>query len=253
MANRKIKTKTAKQIRRQVKKSLKSVRSSAIEEAVHHLRTGLRRCEALASGPLPKPAKKLRRQAGRVRDCDVLLKLLNDLELATLDRASSEKLKTAIEERRARFAATLVSMAGKVRVSKLKKWSGEHVAQPVHGMEKVLSDFHRIIEAPDYANLGQHNLHDFRLDIKPLRYRAEMFKGVQADGIARRLNAIQSAIGDWHDLMLLSDFAEQVFAGSDNAVFKKIRSEVESSYDDCLHATLRQKKALSEIRLRSAK
>ena len=247
------KIKKARKIRRKAREALKAVRCSADKDAVHDLRTGLRRCEALSSQPLPKPVKKLRKQAGRVRDCDVLLKLLDDLELKKTDSAAASKLENTIGGQRDKYCCELVRLAGKVGLSKLKKWSSKHVTQPGRGMDGLLSDFHRTIEDSDYANLGEHNLHDFRLEIKPLRYRAEMFKGIEAESIARRLNAIQSAIGDWHDLVLLADLAEQVLGGGENPALNKIRGEVERSYRDCLHTALRQKKALSQIKLRSTK
>lgn len=233
------------------------MRCSAKPDTVHDLRTGLRRCEALSSQPLPKPVKKLRKQAGRVRDCDVLLRLLDDLDLGKADSPANadglNKLRNAISKQRENYACELVSMAAEVSLAKLKKWSRKHVINPDRGIDGVLSDFHQIVEGSDYSNLGEHNLHDFRLEIKPLRYRAETVEQPQAESIARRLNAIQSAIGDWHDLVLLADFAEQVLGGDDSVTVNIIRSEVENSYRDCLHLALQQKKALSRTKLRLAK
>lgn len=240
---------SAKEIRRKVKKSLRSVRSSADQNAVHDVRTGLRRFEALSSVPLPKQIKRLRKQAGRVRDYDILRKLLDDLELAKVDLNATLKLQQVLDEQRHKQACVLTACAEKVRISKLKKWSSKHVTNPgpKQGLKDVLFGFQRIVEDPDYTNLGRHNLHDFRLEVKPFRYRAEMLDGQPANSIARRLDALQSAIGAWHDLILLADFAEQVMGGEEGAAWQKIQQEAAASYRDCIHEVLRQKKELARI------
>jgi CHAD domain-containing protein len=247
--------KSAKEIRRKVKKSLRSVRSSADEDAVHDLRTGLRRFEALSSVPLPKKIKKLRKQAGRVRDYDVLRKLLDDLELANVDGNATLKLQQVLDEQRRQQARILTALADEVRVSKLKRWSSKHVDDPgpKQGLKDVLFGFQQVVEDPDYANLGRHNLHNFRLDVKPLRYRAEMLDGQSAHSLARRLDALQSLIGDWHDRILLADFAEQILGGDEGAVWQKVEQETDASYHDCIYEVLRQKKELARISPRLVK
>lgn len=227
-----------------MRKALRRVRQDPDVENVHNLRTGLRRFEALSQQALPKRVRRLRKQAGRVRDYDVLLKLVDDLGLTGEYAESAERLKEDLSKRRQRETRELLLLAQRVRPAKLKRWSKKRVQQLDSNLDGVVSEFKNMATDPDYENLGQHNLHDFRLQVKPLRYRAEMLDDPQAESLAKHFNDIQDVIGGWHDVMLLSDLAEQVLGGRDGNAMQRIRQEMDNRYTASLEQALRVRREI---------
>lgn len=214
-------------------------------EAVHRLRTSLRRLEAVADAGLPQRFRAIRKQAGRVRDLDVLGGLVERLDLKKLGAADAERLLEHIRAQREKQALKLALAVHDADRSRLRRWERKHAGGQAMGEKRLFREFARISGDKDFDNLGVHNLHDFRLRIKPLRYRAEDPKDEdRLKPLRNLLKEMQSSIGDWHDLMLLKDAAEQALRSEGNAVVEKVRTELQRSYGECIEKVLRLKRTL---------
>jgi CHAD domain-containing protein len=216
-------------------------------EAVHRLRTGSRRLQAMLeatlreAGPaaqaLERPArlwlrelKQVRRTAGPVRDLDVQRKLLETWigkQMPTQDTAPGSEASPLAEIKQAEV---------------LDAWLKNERKRLAHGMQKLIRKrqqglaegqgavFTAITRAPlgrpravrtaDAVALEEfvraadampllhgENLHDFRKATKKARYVAEA--GTGGDSIvAKALKRIQDAIGEWHDWLCLGEEAQ---------------------------------------------
>src|SRR5947209_7809625 len=177
------------QIRRDALSALKHVqRSDAGEHVVHALRTGLRRFEALSSKPLPKKLERVRKRAGKVRDCDVLLRLAAGFSIGADARGAIEK---RLLKRRKKDVRKLMDSAARVSRSGSKKWAKKHLRAREDSLAVILRDAGAQISKSQYPDVGEESLHEFRLVIKPLRYRSEMLDGQDAEAMAAQFDAVQ--------------------------------------------------------------
>lgn len=202
-------------------------------KAVHELRSSTRRVEAqlellgMMQG-LPAyrtEAKKvlrrlttLRRRAGRVRDCDVHLKLLADKggEMRSLPEGTGdfsiekEKLGKKLAKQRARreqkLAATITRQLPKLArdteaLLKALKGADEREVSVTEMLRLIDRRFDRELRS---RKAGEEHLHDLRKAAKRARYQCEGLPGPQAAALARRLENLQDAGGSWHDLLDLT-------------------------------------------------
>lgn len=225
--------------------AFKGIEEGAGPEAVHLLRTSLRRLEAFSDAGLPNRFRTIRKQAGQVRDLDVLGSLVEKLELKKLGARNAERLSAHIRSKREEEALKLAVEVHDADLSRLRRWEGKHAVSKSMGEKRLFQEFAKISGDKDFENLGAHNLHDFRLRIKPLRYRAEDPKDEdQLKPLRNLLKEMQGCIGDWHDLMLLKDVAEQSLQSENTVIVKKVRAELQRSYDECIETVLRLKRTL---------
>ena len=202
-------------------------------KAVHELRSSTRRVEAqlellaMVKGlPRYKPEaakvhrrlEKLRRIAGKVRDCDVQDKLLKDedhtmssaVEAPSDIRSTQERLRKSIAKDRERNERKLIAAIGR-QLPKLARDTEEllsalkpakdlevHVDQLLGGVGKKMQSMLRSRER------GEEHLHDLRKAAKRARYQCETMPGPAAAAMARRLEELQDAGGAWHDLLDLA-------------------------------------------------
>ena len=213
-------------------------------DAVHRVRTGSRRLQAMLeamlreneSFALDHPArawlrqlKQIRRAAGPVRDLDVHRKLLENLVGKAAPPASDTN--------------TLHRHAESKQAEMLDDWLKSERKHLAHGMQKqirkrqhglterqaavlnaigsvsqesmrtgrsadavALEDFVRAVDAMPL--LDAENLHDFRKATKKARYVAE--SGAEKEpysSVAKALKRVQDAIGEWHDWQCLLEEA----------------------------------------------
>jgi CHAD domain-containing protein len=234
-----------KKIQKRVKKAMRAVRKRPEEEAVHNLRTGLRRCEALTRDKLPKRLRRLRKEAGRVRDLDVLRHLVIKLELPQQDANAADHLLEQLAVQRGLEVEKLEAAANKAKPAGVKRWINGHAQDPQDDLKGLERDVTDLFSDPAYTHLDENNLHAFRLRIKPVRYRAEMSADEAAQRTAERLNRLQSAIGDWHDLQMLIAFAERTLGPDGNAVVQCIRHASEKQFHVAMDEAARQRAAIA--------
>ncbi len=207
--------------------------ASSTAKAVHELRSSTRRVEAqlelLATvkglpphkpeaGKVHRRLEKLRRIAGKVRDCDVQDKLLKDedhaissaIEAPSDLRSTQEKLRRRIGKDRRRNERKLIAAIER-QLPKLARDTEELLTalKPAKDTEAPVDDLLATIELKMQQMLrsrerGEEHLHDLRKVAKRARYQCEAMPGPAAAAMARRLEDLQDAGGAWHDLLDLA-------------------------------------------------
>jgi CHAD domain-containing protein len=199
-------------------------------EKVHQFRTTLRRIEsavAMASLELSPKEKKLlaqlnrvRKLAGRLRDVDVQLQALSSL---SIDRGFDQKkqVQQALERKRKRRAEKMgdslqefsESLPKVVRLGKRVVDSNQSVgASEVDYYQLAMDQWSLAVakyELNSRRQIPPESLHDLRLDLKRVRYTAEMAGSNGNGNLIAQAKRIQDAIGEWRDWATLTETAER--------------------------------------------
>ncbi|MGE0405901.1 MAG: CHAD domain-containing protein, partial [Candidatus Korobacteraceae bacterium] len=95
--------------------------------------------------------------------------------------------------------------------------------------------------------LTEANLHDFRMDTKRARYRAEMAVPYpRAQTVVKRLKSIQDATGDWHDWLTLTTAAEKVLPESrPSPLLTALRAQTHARFLHALETIAQVQRALA--------
>jgi CHAD domain-containing protein len=240
-------------------------------EAVHRLRTGSRRLQAMVeatlrenpSMALQQPAqawlrqlKQVRRAAGAVRDLDVHRKLLEHWigkesptsEVAGVSPLSkeAEQLDTWLKDERKQCAQDMQKQIRKRQLGLAERQaafaaarSSAHLGSlraPRSADAVALEDFVRAADA--MPTLDAENLHDFRKLTKKARYVAESGGGGETYGsVAKALKRIQDAIGDWHDWLCLQEEAKAALGEDAAELSAFLEHEVECHFATAMKTT----------------
>jgi CHAD domain-containing protein len=243
-------------------------RADADGKAVHALRAGARRLEALlrkvmedhrgAEG-LHRESKdalkllgKIRKMAGEVRDLDVQRKLAEEIKEEMSARRAAAVREAVAEEyerldgylKRSRGRSADVLRDGLTKSELKVERALERIADEMKGLTADAPS--PLVTAREWTRrsglqvgeLNAANLHEYRKRTKAARYVAEL-QGTSptARRLAARLRGIQDVIGQWHDWELLAELAEDV-AGEDSLVVSALRKK----RDAALRAALRMAK-----------
>src|SRR5579864_3705895 len=228
------------------------------EKGVHRLRTTIRRVQGLVSFARPDLGKKqqkamdelqvLRKRAGKVRDLDIQIGLLGSIgnRSASADRRA---LQDALKKKRARQADRLTAALKKVETSKFlkrlervteKAVSGapDNSGEPLQAAQNELAEM-----AEEYSSrqvLKPARLHELRIKLKLLRYRAELAaESEEQKEFIKKVKGVQDSIGEWHDWEMLAASAEEQFADRINcALLIEIRSLLAARFSAATTATL---------------
>jgi CHAD domain-containing protein len=245
-------------------------------EAVHRMRTGSRRLQALLeatlreAGPaghaLEKPTrtwlrelKQVRRAAGAVRDLDVQRKLLADWigkqmpkqETTPVSEASppaeikqAEMLDAWLKSERKRLARGMQKEIKK-RQQALAEGQGTLftvLTRVPLGRPRALRPadavaLEEFVRATDAMPLLHgENLHDFRKATKKARYVAEA--GTEGDSsVAKALKRIQDAIGEWHDWLCLGEETQAALGQDAPELTAAFQGEIERHFAAALKTT----------------
>jgi CHAD domain-containing protein len=236
---------------------------SSSPEAVHGLRTGSRRLQAMleamlredAAASLQQPAKgwlrqlkQVRRTAGAVRDLDVHRKLLEHWvanENSPLEKQAGV-LDAWLKGRRKHLASDMQKKIGK-RQQELEQRQAAFltalVSVPLEGVggprsadAVALEQFVRAADA--MPSLDAENLHDFRKATKKARYVAESASaGQEYSSVAKALKRVQDAIGDWHDWVCLSQEAGAALSKGGTELTTSLGREVDRHFSAALRTT----------------
>jgi CHAD domain-containing protein len=246
-----------------------SCRVESAEKAVHTVRTGSRRLEALlrkmqedhrGAAGLHREAEKalkqldrIRRLAGSVRDLDVQRKLAEDVREEMSSRKSAavredvaaeyERLDGYLKRRRERGADALREGLTKreLKVERALERTAEEMKDLTANAPTALVTARRWTQrsAAKIGKLNEGNLHDFRKRTKAARYVAELQKeSLAAKRFARELRGVQDAIGEWHDWELLSQVTKDV-VGEDSLMVGALMKRRDASF----RAALRRARA----------
>jgi CHAD domain-containing protein len=245
-------------------------------DAVHRVRTGSRRLQAMleamlrenATFALDHPAraclrqlKQIRRAAGPVRDLDVHRKLLENLvgkaapgDDANPLQAQAEMLDDWLKSERKHLARGMQKQMRKRQhglegrqtavLHAIGSVSLETAGTGRSADAVALEDFVRAADAMPL--LDAENLHDFRKATKKARYVAESAteKGPYSS-VAKALKRIQDAIGDWHDWQCLCEEAETALGKDAPDLSAHLEHEVERHFKAAMKTTQTMRARLS--------
>ena len=230
--------------------------ASPTTKAVHNLRSSTRRVEAqlellatikglppykAAAKKVNRRLEKLRRVAGKVRDCDVQDKLLKDEDHAMSSaveapsdlKSAQDKLRKRVTRNRQRREGKLIATLEQ-QLPKLARDTEELLAavKPAKDLEVPVSDLlatiernmERMLRSPEH---GEEHLHDLRKAAKRARYQCESLPGPEAATRAMRLEELQDAGGAWHDLLDLATVCHKQFGAEHplSRVLEHLRDE----------------------------
>lgn len=199
---------------------------------VHRLRTTIRRIERLVEYARPdlggkqekvlKSLSALRKKAGKVRDLDVQLKLL-DAIANTSTRRDRQALTESLKRKRTRQARRVCAAIAKAQKSKL----GDHLerileraagapAWTVNPEAPLLQARQELAQLASESSVSASTkarvLHKIRIKIKKIRYLAELAeKSTGQESFLAELKTTQDALGEWHDWEELTLTAEEQF------------------------------------------
>lgn len=214
---------------RKLSRLLRANRAVPEPKSVHQLRTTVRRIETLASSlgkdetkaysKFDKILSEIFEKAGKVRDLDVQMDALNTISLPSVEQDKSI-LRSYLQRQRAKRQRKLASAVEKELAKRLPKRQRRAKAllldaakRPANGSAQRTIDLRKEI-MPFLDKLRANHfdtttLHEFRLDIKHVRYAAEA-SGERGAEIAKMLKPAQDAIGEWHDCLNLVETADKV-------------------------------------------
>ncbi len=224
-------------------------------DAVHRLRTGSRRLQAMLEATLrenpglalQEPAqawlrqlKRIRRAAGPVRDLDVHRKLLEDWIGKNPANPEEEKLDTWLKQERKRLAHNIQKQSRKKQeglaarqADFLAAFGRKPLKRKSRAADSVaLEAFMRAADSMPW--LDAENLHDFRKATKKARYIAE--SGPDEE-VAKALKRIQDAIGEWHDWLCLSQEAKSALGDGAPDLTRAFEHEVERHFAAAMKTT----------------
>jgi CHAD domain-containing protein len=242
----------SKSLARGLSKSVSKVAESVSEKGVHRLRTTIRRVETLVNYTEPSLNKKqekvlddlraLRKRAGKVRDLDIQIGLLASIgnRSASADkRALAETLKKKRTRQAGRLASEVKKLEGPKfsnRLARISEKSGVETDRPEEAggpLEEIKKDLATLsAEFSSQEILKPRRLHELRIKLKLLRYRAELARETaEQKELAAKLKSVQDAIGEWHDWEMLAESAEKQFGDRMNcALLVEIRSLFSAKY-----------------------
>ena len=222
------------------------VEDKAPPKNVHRVRTTIRRIESLVSYTNPDLDKKLertlekmadlRKLAGKVRDLDVQVGLLDTLANGSTVR-DRKSLAELLGKKRDRQAGRLISSIKKVQDSKFFARMGriaEESGAVPQGKNRPLAPLAearaQLAEmATDFSShqtIKLSRLHTARVNLKRIRYLAELAEeSAEQKNFIRELKSVQDAVGDWHDWQELANTAEKRFSDRVNcAMLREVRT-----------------------------
>jgi CHAD domain-containing protein len=251
-------------------------------DAVHRVRTGSRRLQAMLEAmlrenetfaldhparPWLRQLKQIRRAAGPVRDLDVHRKLLENLvgkaappdsDTKPLDKHAetkqAEMLDDWLKSERKHLARGMQKQIRKRQhglterqTAVLNAISSVPLESAVTGRSAdavALEDFVRAVDAMPL--LDAENLHDFRKATKKARYVAESATEKEPySSVAKALKRVQDAIGEWHDWLCLFEEASSALGKDAPDLSAHLEREVERHFAAAMKTTQTMRARLS--------
>jgi CHAD domain-containing protein len=248
---------------RKLRKLLKNTSKNPTPDEVHDLRTRSRRLEAILHALsldekrdaqcLLRAVAPIRKQAGKVRDMDVLTGFA--ATLAQNDKTPCVvQLLEHLETERTRFArklrATVRRKQKKARRG-LKRYSSV-IQRKMKGAKNGAAStwqHHAMADALElsaelavWPRLATNNLHAYRLEVKQLSYVLQLAED-PSEHFLKMLNVTKDAIGEWHDWSVLAGIAAKVLEDT-CSVRKKIDEIAKKKLGHALALSERMRAAL---------
>lgn len=199
-------------------------------DAVHDLRTALRRCRSIAEGfqvldgnsswkKMRKTGKTIFSALGDLRDTQVLLEWIERLN----DECPyvAERLRAHCLQQEATLKATALDVVGDFNARRWLQWARE-LEQRVQSLREPSAVFEllalerynsaRELQSRALRNRNKAALHQLRIGIKKFRYIVENFLPEHHEKWGKALKQLQDLLGDVHDLDVLVDTSRQIRA-----------------------------------------
>ena len=222
-----------------LRKDVPSALKEFDEDAIHDTRVATRRLKAAIDllepvlndehrKPVAKAGKKLRRRLGPMRDLDVMIDGLEPIKKLARHKQAAQWLQDRLNAARdeARAAAKKSSSPNRL-MARLGNWWGlrEDVIDAGSEASTLLTKSLHLqldqfaaqatwlaayMDNPD--GVEKRDPHQLRIAGKALRYTLEMAKRegfVLKNDVAKTFKKLQEALGDWHDLVVLTERALQ--------------------------------------------
>ncbi len=243
---------------RKFRKILKGFSQPPAPDDVHVLRTQARHLEAVvhalqlenqaAGSDLLKVLKPFRKQAGQVRDLDVLIGFSSSLEHEADDQ-SLVNLLEGLSARRKKAAQELSETvsAREQKTSKLLKRclklvedeTGSRDANARDGRQVSIKPMARALqlqaELAEWPPFTAKNIHPYRLKVKELRYVLDLGEGTESR-FSAALGEVKDQIGVWHDWSQLARISRKSLRnGNGPKLLKQIRARASQEFDKALH------------------
>jgi CHAD domain-containing protein len=211
--------------------------------SVHKLRTTIRRVETLLQSTgsesehkkLMKQVARIRKAAGHVRDVDVHLEIVQQLDRRGVASDFSE-LKSYLKRRRVKRGKKLTELLSEELdggvIKRLKSigadTAGAGSTSARLSVGAIATEF--LSKAtPVFSEAG---LHKFRVECKHLRYSAELVpESRERDTLVSELKKVQDAIGAWHDVLTLRATAEDLL-GTTRPIISLLRTLAQSRLNE---------------------
>lgn len=189
---------------------------------VHRFRTNSRRVEALVDELAPecgnkvkliKVLAKARKKAGKVRDLDVQIEFLKELSVPDRQNHRAQLLE-ALDQEQTRRTRKLARFFDKERAEELRKRLRKAESEiRLNGIDPLKLAFSRLPN-PNAMPPSERVMHACRIAAKRARYLAELSpKSADAATFVAELKRAQDEIGQWHDVLKLTQRAEKMFGG----------------------------------------
>jgi CHAD domain-containing protein len=234
---------------RKLRKSIRKLGKRPTPEEVHDLRTRSRQVEASLQALMLdntgrgrkalKAVNPIRKQAGQVRDMDVLSELASGLtsedkcRLRLLDYLSKQRLKGAAKLHRKADQKRKVAeryLKGFSATVKGQRDSNGRNEWPAEAAAVALQLSGQLQHWP---TLSAKNIHEFRKLAKQLRYVLK-FSG-EHDELADQLGELKDEVGLWHDWLELDQIAQKHLQHSGKCPVKiEIRSSERQNFEKAL-------------------
>src|SRR5215470_3714134 len=213
-------------------------------DAVHDLRTALRRCRSIADGmmvfdanpawkKMKKAGKQLFQSLGELRDTHVLKDWIE--RLAPENDPAAAAMKTFLAGREVELRVTAAAALYQFDCSKWAEWArllpGRVVRIPLDSAALGHLALERWQQARDLHRRALRNrtnvaFHDLRIGIKRFRYTAENFLPTLHVLLAEDFKEMQDALGDVHDLDVLWQTMVAIHAFPDSTAQESWRFRV---------------------------
>jgi CHAD domain-containing protein len=243
-------------LNRDLSTTVSKVLDDAKPKRVHRLRTTIRRIESLVRYANPDLGKKeervlekmadLRKRAGKVRDFDVQINILETLGngSATKEReALAELLQEKREQRAKRLESALKKIHGAKFFNRLDQIAElDGVLQDGENrswgpLEKAKAQLAEMADDFDSSEtIKPSRLHEVRIALKQIRYMAELAEdSAEQKAFMRELKSVQDAIGVWHDWLELTEKAEKRFSDRANSpLLREARTVLSARHSDAI-------------------
>jgi CHAD domain-containing protein len=238
-------------------KSVQRLAGKAKATDVHRFRTNSRRVEALVGAltaensnkkKLLKVLAKSRKKAGKVRDLDVQIDFLKELKIP--DRYNHRaQLMDALSEEQARRTRKLTKYFNKERVGELRKrLRRAESALALEGVDPLKLAFNCLPKV-GLAVPTEKTLHACRIAAKRARYLAELLPdSATAKTFVTELKRAQDEIGRWHDVLKLTQRAEQMFGGvRDSALVSALQNVTHARFRRAANALQLALKVIDQL------